>query len=119
MIDVISGDLGSGSWQFKTADGVTFLANVQHFNRHGEYRMGPDQVLGYEIEQTLENSLIINIQLSEERYCRVKMPAQERPKLDIMVNSSQSAPEYKRQNDMWISGLLAFITACMIYEFLK
>jgi len=119
LINVISGHLGSGDWKFKTENNVTFLVSVQPFNRHGEYRMGPNQILGYEIEQTLEKSSIINIKLSEERYCRAKMPTHDLAKLDTMVNSSDIAPEFKRQNDRWIGGLLAFISACLIYELLK
>lgn len=119
MVEVTSGHLGMGNWRFKEIDGVTVFTLIQAFNRHDEYRIGPNQVVNYEIEQTLENKLKIKMNLSDDRYCRAFISHEHLHHLDNMVKTDQTAPAAKQQNDVWIHGLMVFLVGCCIYEFLK
>jgi len=121
MIQVISGHLGSGSWRFKDIDGVTTLAHMQAFTPHSEFRIGPDQVIDYYIEEGPNNQQLatVKINFTDERYCRAIISAVDINQLDKMVASQQSAPAYKRENRLWIAGLAVFFMACLTYEFVK
>lgn len=121
MINVVSGHLGSGSWCFKDIEGVTILANVQHFNRHGEFHIGPDQVINYEIEASASGKqpAKIKINFTHDRYCRALMTSEDLIKLDSMVASQHSAPTLKRDNQIWISVLLAFVIAFIGFQFIE
>ncbi|GAA6135200.1 hypothetical protein NBRC116188_19900 [Oceaniserpentilla sp. 4NH20-0058] len=119
MVEVISGHLGNGRWRFKEVDNVIIFTLIQAFNRHDEFRIGPDQILGYEIEQTLEDKVLVKINFSDLRYCRCYISNSDLHHLDTMVISQAKAPEYKANNDPWINGLIAFFAACIVYQFFK
>ncbi|MGR6874969.1 hypothetical protein ACU6U9_22415 [Pseudomonas sp. HK3] len=121
VIEVVSGHLGSGNWCFKSIDGITVLAHMQPFNRHNEFRIGPDQVLNYEIEesQNKKKHSKIRINLTGDRYCRAWVSSDDLNMLGQMVDSQQPAPEFKRENKIWVSGLIAFLIACVVFEFVK
>lgn len=119
MIQVVSGHLGSGNWRFKEVDGITVLAHMQPFNADGEFRIGPDQVTRYEVEQTDGEQIIVNIHFSDERNCRAVMAPSDLAHLEVMVSSDQSAPEFKHSNRLWIKGFIGFLIACLVFEFIK
>ncbi|MFT5594718.1 MAG: hypothetical protein ACI8SR_003110 [Oceanicoccus sp.] len=119
MIQVVSGHLGSGNWRFKEVNGITVLAHMQPFNADGEFRIGPDQVTRYEVEQTDGEQIIVNIHFSDERNCRAVMAPSDLAHLEVMVSSDQSVPEFKHSNRLWIKGFIGFLIACLVFEFIK
>ena len=123
MIQVLSGHLGSGRWHFKEIDNVVVLAHSQAFNRHGEFRIGPDQVVSYEIETQPENKQESNVKInfSDERYCRASIPNKDLPSLQRMVESEQAAPAFELQirNQKWVNGLIIFFIAFILIELIR
>jgi hypothetical protein len=120
MIQVTAGHLGSGTWCFKEVDGITILANVQHFNRHDEFRIGPSELISYDIEKAANNQqpAHVTINFTQDRYCQALIPADELHKLETMRLSHESAPAFKRDNPIWVSLLLAFVIACIGFQFM-
>jgi len=117
LIELISGHLSNGRWRFKVVDGVTILTHIQAFNRHGEFRIGPNQVLSYEIEQKLDKKIKVKVNLTDNRYFRAYMSPKDISSLDSMVNSCQEAPVFVRQGEVWLNTLIAFLAACIVLEF--
>ena len=119
MISVISGHLGSGEWRFKNTDATPILANIQPLNKETEFRIGSDQVIGYDIEKEERKSLVVKINFTQDRYCRAIMQATDLTHLDAMVSSNEAAPAYIKNDQNWIKGILLFLVICLAYEFLK
>jgi len=120
LIEITSGHLSSGTWRFKTIDDVVVLANVQSFNRHGEFRIGPAQVTGFKILEQHESQFSVKIFFTDGTYCCAYVPAAEMTQLDAMVASHAEAPiEVIKDNPVWVKGFVVFIVACIIFEFIK
>jgi hypothetical protein len=121
MIHVVSGHLGSGRWRFKDVEGITVLAHMQPFTPHSEFRIGPDQVLSYEVEEGPNKKQLskILINFTEDRYCRAIVSPDDFVMLDKMVSAQQAAPQFTRENGKWIVGLGVFLVVCVIFEFVK
>lgn len=116
LIEIISGHLGNGRWRFRNINNVTVLALIQPFNRHGEHRIGPNQVLSYEVEQKLEKKCTVKIHLIDEQYCRAIIPISNLKDLDSMVNSTDLAPKFERPKEHWINAILLFFVVCILIK---
>ena len=120
MIQVTAGHLGSGTWCFKEVNEITILANVQHFNRHDEFRIGPSELISYDIEETGNNQqpARVKINFTQDRYCQALIPANELHKLETMRLSQENTPVFQRNNPIWLSLVLAIVIAYIGFQFM-
>ena len=119
MIKVITGHLACGRWRLKEEDGTFFLAHPQPFSRRQEFRIGPDQVAGLEIEEEKAKQTLVKILFTEDRYCQAYIDPSELAGLQEMVNSDKIPPLAKNQTQSWINGLMGFIILCVLFELFK
>ncbi len=110
MIRIITGHLACGRWRLKQVDGVYFLAHPQPFSRRSEFRIGPDQVTGVEVEKSEPKQILVKILFTDPT---------ELAGLQSMVNSQSIPPLAKDQTQNWIKGLIAFFILCTLFELLK
>ncbi len=119
MVRMITGHLACGRWRLKCEDTVYFLAHPQLFSRRGEYRLGPDQVLAVDIKEQKKNQSLVDITLSDNRFCQALVDSQDLAGLQSMAHSQATPPLAKNQTQYWIQGLVLFFVACTLFEVFK
>ncbi len=119
MIRIITGHLACGRWRLKQLDGAYFLAHPQPFSRRSEFRIGPDQVTGVEVEKSEAKQTLVKILFTDDRYCQAYIEPEELAGLQSMVNSQNIPPLAKDQTQNWIYGLIGFFILCVLFELLK
>lgn len=108
LVELISGHLGCGQWQFKTINQIPVLFHVQPFNRFDAFCIGPDQIIDYQIESTSGKNAQVNIQLTDDRYCIAHMPTSDLIHLDDMKQRSEPAPVLTRSKHSMVISLVIF-----------
>lgn len=108
LVELISGHLGCGQWQFKILNQIPVLLHVQPFNRFDRFCIGPDQILDYQVESTTGKISQVNIQLTDDRYCIAHMPTSDLTYLDDMKQGSQPAPIMTHSKHSMVISLVVF-----------
>jgi len=119
MIRVITGHLACGRWRLKKEDGIFFMAHPQPFSRRSEFRLGPDQVTGVEVEEIEAKQVLVKILFVDDRFCRAYIDPSELAGLQSMISATDVPPLAKNQTQSWINGLFAFFIICILFELFK
>lgn len=119
MIHIQSGHLGSGTWKIQQQDGIYFLSHNLSFSPGNEYRIGCDEIINVQVEGIQSHKHHVSIELTDERYCKAVVEKDDLELLLKMVSSSEAAPIAKDNNKLWVKGLLIFLVATLIFEFVK
>jgi len=119
MIRLDSGHLGSGTWKIKQQDGVRFLSHRLPFSPRNEFRIGSNEIVDVQLQSIDKAQHLINIILTDDRYCSGLTDKTNFELLLSMVQSDQPAPIEDRNVNAWVRGLGFFIAAVIVFELVK
>lgn len=116
MIEVIAGHLASGRWRVKRVEGIPVISHIQAFSRRAEFRIGPDQLIAIDEQSSAQHPQRIRITFSDGSYCIADAPPQDLLLLREMLNRHESAPIARNDQKIWISGMILFFSAWILFE---